>query len=445
MSDRRKFLAGLSAVAGSVALSACGGGSGSADSGAVVDAATSKRLATSANNTTVPPAAYISDQGGARWTIRNGVAYRYNQPGAWSQNVTLLLWYGAQLYLQSTTMGWRSWNGGAWVESVDPRIPAAAAISGAMPIHFYGMNSHYIDGGMYAQVPLSTQVASLQDLGIKVVRQDAYRLNDLTTLVDTVIPQMAPILVSPCLNFYPWNDPSLNGVWPTESTAYNYAYSMAAQAASLLAGKVPTVEFGNDFDIDGHAAQIGRDGTDITDYDATVFPIMRGALRGSIDGWRSVDTNRATKIMANGSGGWLHFGFLDGLFHGTAPDGSSGHPTIAPDLLAWHWYSDMGNLLAATGGTGTYNVLQRLQSYGLPIVLTELGSRNNLDEGDAQAYMYNAINTLSSVASTYNLVGIMWYEMYDDLSGPYGLMSTGWSQKPRYTTMKNAVSAFGMV
>jgi hypothetical protein len=43
-----------------------------------------------------------------------------------------------------------------------------------------------------------------------------------------------------------------------------------------------------------------------------------------------VDTGHVTKVIANATSGWLHFGFLAGLMIGTQPDGSTGHPEISP-------------------------------------------------------------------------------------------------------------------
>jgi len=49
--------------------------------------------------------------------------------------------------------------------------------------------------------------------------------------------------------------------------------------------------------------------------------------------WRSVDTGHVTKVIANATSGWLHFGFLAGRMIGTQPDGSTGHPKIWPDVI----------------------------------------------------------------------------------------------------------------
>jgi hypothetical protein len=246
----------------------------------------------------------------------------------------------------------------------------------------------------------------------------------------------------PCLIFHPWNDPSLNGATPTETTAYNYAYALAVQAAKALAGVVPVVEFGNEYDLDSHNAPIQSDGESVSDYDNSTWPIWRGALRGSQDGWRSVDTTSKTKIICNATSGALHFGWLDGMMSGTQPDGSTGHPVINPDILQWHWYSNGGNMENTTGVSGTYNVLQRLKSsYGLPIMITELGA-NPGSEATAQSYINTIVPELAAAYASYGVIGFNWYELYEDTGSPgYGLMTSATAQKPRYATMKAAIAA----
>jgi hypothetical protein len=395
----------------------------------------------SANGTTIPPASSIVDTSGVEWTVTSGVVFKAGQAAGSTQGVTLLLWYGGGVYLQSSTMGWQVWTGNTWTASADPRA-AAAGSSNASAIHFYGVNCHYVQGGIYSATPLATQAATLADLGIKVARQDAYFASDITTLAQVVIPGMAPVVVLPCFIFHPWMDPSLNGATPTETTAYNYAYALAAQAASALAGVIPVVEFGNEYDLDSHNAPIVSDGAFVSDYDNSTWPIWRGALRGSQDGWRSVDTTSKTKIICNATSGNMHFGWLDGMMTGTQPDGSTGHPVISPDILQWHWYSNGGNLENVTGASGTYNVLQRIKnSYGLPIMITEIGA-NPGAESTAQAYINTIVPELAAAYATYGVIGFNWYELYEDSGSPgYGLMTSATVQKPRYATMKAAIAA----
>ncbi|AHI67618.1 glycosyl hydrolase [Burkholderia thailandensis] len=322
-----------------------------------------------------------------------------------------------------------------------PAPGASSPSETASALPFFGANGHYVGGGVYASVPLATQASHLAGLGMTVYRQDAYIPDHIDALASAAIPGLgAGITVLPMIEAHPWADPSLNGQQPTEASAYAYAYKLSVYAAKKLAG-IPMVEFGNEYDVDSHNAPIQGDGINISDYDNSTFPIWRGALRGALDGWRSVDTNHTTKLIANATSGALHFGFLDGLMTGTQPDGTTGHPKITPDVIQWHWYSNGGDFENALGKTGRYNVLARLKDrYNLPIVITEIGV--NTDNSDAQiaAYIAKTIPELVAAKAAYNVIGFNWYELYDDRTGPYGLMTNNAQEKPRYGLMRAAIA-----
>ena len=463
-------------------LAACGGGSSDPTSTAasavdpvsVVDIA---KHPASVSGTAIPPAMSISDASGAVWTVTNGVVYRAAHKAGFTENVTLLLWYAGKIYRQNSANLWWTWQNNAWVASADPRpavvtppatppatstTPASSASTAsstsataaastsassttatstaASAIPFFGINEHYNYGGIYTSVPLSTQAATLADLGMTGDRQDIHTYDQIDAIASTAMPGLgSKVTVIPMIDAYPWDDPSLNGGTPTEASAYTYAYSMAAYAATKLKG-VPVVEFGNEYDLDD--GPIASDGENISDYDNNYFPIWRGALRGDEDGWRSVDTGHVTKIIANATSGWLHFGFLDGLMTGTQPDGSTGHPKITPDIIQWHWYSDGGDFENAVGVSGTYNVLARLKaSYNLPIMFTEIGVDPDFNSAQAQAYIAKTIPELAAAKDTYNVVGFNWYELYDDPTGTFGLLTNSTAKKSIYTSMKSAIAA----
>lgn len=474
------------AAAFSLSLAACGGGGSNPTSGvaaaavddsAVVDV---QRHPASTSGTAIPPATSINDSSGAVWTVSKGFIYRAGKQTI-SSDVILLLWYEGVIYQEDSAKLWWKWQNNGWVSCTDPRpavttppvttppvttppvttppvttppvktppvvtppVVTPPVVTPASNIPFYGIGAHYVQGGLSSTVPLATQAASLADLGMKSYRQDMYNTSQIDTFASTVMPGLGKnVQVLPMIDAYPWDDPAANGN-PTEATAYAYAYGIAAHAATKFAG-IPVVEFGNEFDIDGNAGNVASDGQDVSDYNNSTFPIFRGALRGSIDGWHSVDTGHVTKIIANASSGWLHFGFLDGMLSGTQPDGSTGHPKVTPDIIQWHWYSDFGDIENATGGSGTYNVLARLKSsYNLPILITEIGTRPTLTEAQAESYIKSTVAELAAAKATYNVIGFNWYEMYETASLPgYGLMTSATAEKPRYATMKAAIATAG--
>jgi hypothetical protein len=321
--------------------------------------------------------------------------------------------------------------------SVNIAIVPPVVVKPAMA--FYGINGHYVQGGLSVSVPLAAQAASLADLGVKIFRQDCYNNSHIDTFVSTIIPGLGKgVQVLPVLIAHPWNDPSISGT-PTETSAYNYAFAMAAYAATKLAG-IPAIEFGNEYDIDSHNAGIKNDGVNVTDYDNSTWPIWRGALRGSLDGWRSVDTARVTKLIATATSGYIHFGWTDGMLNGTAPDGSTGHPKVTTDWIQWHYYQDGGDMTAVAGKTGTYNVLAEIQKRNnLPIRFTELGSSPDQSAASQVAYITNTWAKLGALRTQYNIVGIDFYELFNYPNDAFGVMLSGTVQQPNYQPLKTAI------
>jgi hypothetical protein len=136
------------------------------------------------------------------------------------------------------------------------------------------------------------------------------------------------------------------------------------------------------------------------------------------------------------------------LMDGSQPDGTHGHPTVNWDITAWHWYSNQGDMTHACGGSGCYDMLSVLHSFGKPIWINEFGVRPDFGS-DQQIATYMAGNTMmaqfQSVASKYNIQSIQAFELYDDSEGAFGLLrGDGKSQKPAYSAYKNFVSSHPM-
>jgi Glycosyl hydrolase catalytic core len=434
--DRRGFLASALASAGVFALSACGGGSGGSDSTAAGASAAVRGVANAAitvspNGTTIPSATKIIDSAAARWTVSNGVVYRNGAKAGYTSQVTLLLWYNTAIYQRNAAGNWWKWTNTTWSPiAKDPRYN----------LHFYGLCDHQY----YAPNDPATIKAQLISLGVKAVRNGATSTAGIDSLLANVVTPYAPqIAVYPMIN--PW--PGDAGA-TTEAAAYAYGRTMGAYAAQKLGrGVCPYIEIGNEWDCNFNVA---GDGLSITDYTVAAdggdgnaaFALYRGAIRGFIAGFESIDPTHITKLVIGGSG-WLHLGFLDGIWNGKAPDGTTGHPTARGDYVAWHWYCDMGNIVAANGGTvSNYNLLQQLQTrFSKPILLTEVGCQMNESEATVQAYMVTFYDQIRSLAAQYSILNVTWYSRTDD-SQTCGLyLSDGVTAKPRLATLTNYIAA----
>ena len=77
---------------------------------------------------------------------------------------------------------------------------------------------------------------------------------------------------------------------------------------------------------------------------AQILGLARGVRAG----------NPGAKTMVNAAG-WLHYGFFERLIR---------EDKVPFDIIAWHWYSEMGDM---TKVRGNFDVLGKLKSYKKPL------------------------------------------------------------------------------
>ncbi|SAK82171.1 hypothetical protein AWB80_05315 [Caballeronia pedi] len=334
---------------------------------------------------------------------------------------------GASLMLAACGGGSEGTVDAATVKAaVTPEATAKAATTGSI---FYGMNGHITNGGAYDNTPYATQLSQLQDLGVKIFRNDVYSLASAKVLA-TVAKQFAAggVQVYPVM---------LLGLgFDTEEAAYNAGYTMGQQTAQTY--KYAYYEVANELD---SAALAGNyDGNVWYQYSNQPFMIARGVIRGMIAGVKSVDSS--AKIIVDGT--WKHIAFFQMLLDGSQPDGTHGHPTVSWDITAWHWYSDQGDITNACGGTGCHDILGIISSFGRPVWINEYGVRPEYGTNDAIAsYLTGNLMMLQyyTQASKYNVQSVQGFELYDSQEGNYGMVqSDGKTKKAAYTAVKNFIA-----
>jgi hypothetical protein len=131
MLKRREFLSGITALAGSYVLAACGGGGSDIADGAANAVAKAATATPSPDNTSIPPASSIVDTQGKVWTVSGGSVYTNGVAVRPTSNVTILLWYGSKMYHQNTAGQWYAWNGTDWLGTVNPRPSGLASPNGS--------------------------------------------------------------------------------------------------------------------------------------------------------------------------------------------------------------------------------------------------------------------------------------------------------------------------
>ncbi|BAO89707.1 putative uncharacterized protein [Caballeronia cordobensis] len=308
---------------------------------------------------------------------------------------------------------------------------AVIAPSGSI---FYGMNGHVNLAGPYTSTSLDQQLAQLKDLNVTLYRNDIRDLDGAKKLA-----AVAQSFAQSGVTVYPVILQTLN--FPDENAAYQASLTFAQQVVGVQ--RYAWYEITNE--LAGTCLNGWVDGVRSTDYRNDCFQIARGVIRGLIAGVKSVDPDG--KIIIGGNT-WMHYGFDVMLASGTQPDGTSGHPVVTWDITAWHWYSEQGDIRNACGGTGCYNVIGTLQSFGKPVWINEVGMRPSFPgtADAAAAFMSNnMMGALLAIAPQYNIQSLQVYQLYDDPptgEGPYGIMlNDGLTKKPVYTAVKNFITA----
>jgi len=301
---------------------------------------------------------------------------------------------------------------------------------------FYGVAGHLEQRGAYRTTAFDLQISQLRELGMSIYAQDVSNEQSAHRVAD-----FAAEAAKSCIGVLALVTPFGQRKLKDEHATYEQGYALGKVAGRTLRGLVTYFQVGNEYD---NWTILGpdRSGMGPSDYDNTNFMKARGSILGLIRGIR--ETNPDAKILLT-STSWLHFGFVDMLFAGTQPDGSKGHPIPDWDVTAWHWYSEMGSILAA--GDHKVNVLERLRdSYGKPIWITEYGVRPTHSDPAAYLVGSDALKGFTSVAKKYNIQNVTLYELYDDQryggDGDYGLIrDDGKTRKPRFEAVREFIKA----
>lgn len=422
MVKRRQFLGGLTALAGTYLLSACGGG-GSEDgnAGATAKASASPvakvtSAAASASGTAMPPAASLTDGYGDVWTLVNGVIYRNGSTVGNTYNVSLVLWYGGKI--------WHCGTGGQfyvhadvaeqWLPCSDPRIDVAPAAGS-----FYGINGH----ADYTYTP--EEIVSI----LKSMNCTSYRVGvtDDPKDLDAVI-KLAKAFQSAGLTLLALIDQGVyetGGIMASESIAYDRGRVVGSTVANALKPYGVTIyECGNELTRqDATVVDFTYAGSKASDFNNNNWPIMRGVMRGMIDGVKSAQPDAKCGInfcVAD-------VGASDALWDGMQPDGSGGYPKVRWDITTWHNYEVYGDLFdVGTDGAGPgFDLATYCKArYGVPLIVTEWNTGPEKSESYRGTYISDRLNAFYNARKTHNIQSVMYYVL-DSGDNTYGIMVNG--------------------
>ncbi|MBC8739967.1 hypothetical protein F6X40_25015 [Paraburkholderia sp. UCT31] len=459
MIKRRQFIGGLTALSASYLLTACGGGSGSSNAtgkaaaatGASGAAAASGASATSStadntspvakasvpnmspDGTSLPSAPYIIDQFGATWTLSNGVIYRNGATFGITYNVSLVLFYGGKI--------WHCGTGGEfyvtadvpnlWLHCNDPRI--AITPQAGM---FYGMNGHFD----YTYTP--QQIVSI----LKAMGCTSYRVgvtnssNQLNAAIGLAQAFQAAGMTLVALidqGVYDSNGNLLAG----ENAAYSQGYAVAQSVANALKPYGVTIyECGNELTrTNATVLDFNAAGTKAADFNNANWPVMRGVMRGMIDGVKAVQSNAKCGINFCVN----DVGAADALWDGNQPDGSGGHPTVRWDITTWHNYEVYGDVfsLGADGAQPGFDLpIYCKARYGVPFIITEWNTGPEQNETYRGNYITTKLGEFYQNRKTHNIQAVMYYVL-DSGDQTFGIMMNGSPLNPSYSAFQSFTAA----
>ncbi|MFM0340775.1 hypothetical protein [Paraburkholderia fungorum] len=386
----------------------------------------------SADGTTLPSAPYIIDKSGAKWTLVNGVIYKNGAVVGTNFNVSLVVWYGGKIY-HCNTAGHFYANAevaAQWLACTDPRIAVAPAAG-----CFYGMNGHFD----YTYSP--SQLASiLKGMGCTSYRvgctSDPAQINAVAKLAQTF--QSAGITLIVLINQGLYD--SSGKLFSGESTAYSAGYTAgSAVARALMAYGVTIYECGNELTRDGAIILDSTNaGTKALDFNNTNWPVMRGVMRGMIDGVKSVQPSAKCGINFCVN----DVGAADALWEGTQPNGSSGYPTVRWDVTTWHNYEVYGDIFnIGTDGAGPGFDLPTYckARYGVPFIITEWNTGPEQTQAYRASYITAQLGKYYQARKTHNIQSVMYYVL-DSGNNTFGIMLNGSQINPSYSAFTSFTS-----
>jgi hypothetical protein len=280
---------------------------------------------------------------------------------------------------------------------------------------FWGCNAHYDDTTVGGGSVTPAQVVScLQAMHSTVLRMTHEGPQSLPALI-----AMAKQLQGTGIQMYCCLDLGLN-VGQTEAQSFTQGWSTALQVVSALKPYgVVMYECGNEMDTKNGINVAGDNGFFKTSFSNALWSTQRGLIAGAVAGVQSMGclaASNATTIAG--------VGFLDMLWNGTAPDGTSGYEKVQWDITAFHNYQPYGPLTGVqqySGGAwvNIYDYLWR--AYNKPIMISEYNGSAAFTEAQNATWCTRVQNEMYSLRYKYNIMGAIIYELFG--GDPWGMVS----------------------
>ena len=203
--------------------------------------------------------------------------------------------------------------------------------------------------------------------------------------------------------------------------AYEEGYQTASRVASFYKGKIDYYQLMNESASNAIKGP-QYSGEKESDYDPVLYPIVRDWIKGASAAIEKEDPS-AKRVVTDQ---WTHYAFFDML----EKDG------IDYDVLGWDWFSDMG-LMGDKKLSSGQTILEKLQSFGKPVILAEVNARPNKN-GQDEEKQSNYIQAMADWAKQQKLAGFFVHVLTDATSRDfktvdrYGLVKIEKNEKERF-------------
>lgn len=328
----------------------------------------------------------------------------------------------------------------------------AAQAQGAEPFH-WGVNGHPVSQEVYWQVPLATQLDLVAESGASWYRFDlsAEAFHGNTKRVDELLAgaeqrklRLLPVLCA---------EPGARSTQATPEQIRAAAAAFAKEVAGRYKGRITHWELNNELDAyalirKGEKTRSGKlwswgdaEGSDPDTYDEGRYQRAKAEIRGLHEGVKAADPHALTIVD---TAGWLHYGFIERLVN---------EDRVPFDILAWHWYSECGDI---TNVQGKLNLLEYLKRYRSPLWLTEINRRDGSKHGQEAGQADYVRQTAAQLRAQPGVAAYFIYELLDEPcfgtggESDYGLVHVAkdaagkWQvdrKKPAFTAFKSALTA----
>ena len=322
----------------------------------------------------------------------------------------------------------------------------------AEPFH-WGVNGHSFSQEAYWQVPLATQLDLVAELGATWYRFDlsAEEFRSNTTRVDELLAgaerrklRLLPVLFA---------EPGARSKDATSEQIRTAAAAFAREVVGRYKGRITQWELNNELDTHamirkGEKTRSGKlwnwgdaEGSDPDTFEEGRYQKAKAEILGLQEGVKAADTQAQTIVD---TAGWLHYGFIERLVN---------EDHVPFDILAWHWYSECGDI---TNVQGKLNLIAFLRRYHKPLWITEINRRDGSKQGQEQAQAEYVGRTAAQLRATPGVAAFFVYELLDepnfgaDGESDYGLVvvtkdaAGKWQvsrKKPAFGAFKSVIAA----